>query len=174
MSDGSNSGRQHVGDIEHMTDASNGKHPTTAGAAENLQFAALPYQVDRRGSLRILLVTSRETGRWIIPKGWPMQGKRPHEAAAIEAFEEAGVVGKAMARAIGSYEYWKREKLVSKLCSVDVYPMPIDRLEPSWPEDGQRERRLFEIEVAASLVEEPSLRALIAAFRAPKSKARRR
>ena len=90
----------------------------------------------------------------------------PHETAAIEAFEEAGVVGEPIPRAIGSYEYWKREGSVSKLCWVDVYPLPIDRLEVNWPEDSQRERRLFEVEVA-SLDEEPRLGKLIAAFRLP-------
>lgn len=163
-----------MGGIEEMTDKPNDNVASTTNGADHVQFAALPYQVDRRGNVRVLLVTSRETARWIIPKGWPMKRKRPHEAAAIEAFEEAGVVGKPISRAIGSYEYWKREKLVSKLCSVDVFPLPIDRLEPSWPEDSERERKFFEIEIAASLVEEPSLRDLIAAFRVPKAKAKRR
>lgn len=140
----------------------------TVNGAENLQFAALPYQVDRQGGVRILLVTSRETARWIIPKGWPMEGKMPHEAAAIEAFEEAGVIGEPITRAIGSYQYWKREESVSKLCRVDVYPLPIDRLEENWLEEAQRERRFFEVEVAASLVDEPSLKELIAAFRVPR------
>lgn len=150
-----------------MTDKPSGKAGAIANGTEKLQFAALPYQVDRRGSIRILLVTSRETARWIIPKGWPIKGKMPHETAAIEAFEEAGVVGCPVTRAIGSYEYWKREESVSTLCSVDVYPLPIDRLEANWPEDGQRERQFFEIDIAASLVEEPSLRELIAGFRVP-------
>jgi 8-oxo-dGTP pyrophosphatase MutT (NUDIX family) len=150
-----------------MTGNSNRKSGASPAGGENLQFAALPYQVDRRGGVRILLVTSRETARWIIPKGWPMEGKLPHEAAAIEAYEEAGVVGEPMTRTIGSYEYWKREESASKLCSVAVYPLPIDRLEASWPEDSQRERRFFEIDVAAELVEEPSLSELIAAFRVP-------
>jgi 8-oxo-dGTP pyrophosphatase MutT (NUDIX family) len=157
-----------------MTNKPTGKPAATANGAENLQFAALPYQVDRRGSVKILLVTSRETARWIIPKGWPMKGKMPHEAAAIEAFEEAGVVGEPKTRAIGSYQYWKREALVSKLCRVDVYPLPIDRLEESWLEEAQRERQFFAVEVAASLVEEPSLKELINAFRVPKMSAKRR
>lgn len=157
-----------------MTSKTNGKTDSTPDGTDNLQFAALPYHVDRKGNVTILLVTSRETARWIIPKGWPMKGKQPHEAAAIEAFEEAGVVGTPMSRSIGSYEYWKRLESVSKLCSVDVYPLPVDRLEAKWPEDDQRERQFFAIDVAATLVEEPSLSELIASFRIPKTKAGRR
>ena len=63
-----------------MKNKSKGKSAATEDSAESLQFAALPYQIDRQGTVRILLVTSRETGRWIIPKGWPMKGKLPHEA----------------------------------------------------------------------------------------------
>jgi 8-oxo-dGTP pyrophosphatase MutT (NUDIX family) len=151
-----------------MTNKSDGNPATTADGAGKLQFAALPYQINRQGTVRILMVTSRETGRWIIPKGWPMDGKLPHEAAAIEAFEEAGVVGEPIARSIGMYEYWKQRDSASMFCRVAVFPLPIDRLEPRWPEETQRERRFFDLETAASLVEEPSLKRLIASFRAPK------
>lgn len=133
-------------------------------AAESLQFAALPYRIGRAASVDVLLITSRETARWIVPKGWPIEGKEPYETAAIEAFEEAGVVGKPKRRAIGSYEYWKRLESFSTLCRVDVYPLPIDHLEENWPEEPQRQRKLFDFETAASLVDEPSLQRLIASF----------
>src|ERR1700755_1994635 len=69
------------------------------------QFAALPFQIAPDG-LRVLLLTSRETRRWIIPKGWPIRGMKPREVAAREAFEEAGLVGRvAGKRSIGSYNY---------------------------------------------------------------------
>jgi 8-oxo-dGTP pyrophosphatase MutT (NUDIX family) len=58
----------------------------------------------------VLLVTSRDTRRWIIPKGWPQKGKAPHRAAAREAFEEAGVVGAVGRRPVGSFAYEKRFK----------------------------------------------------------------
>ncbi|HEX2018774.1 MAG TPA: NUDIX hydrolase, partial [Aurantimonas sp.] len=70
------------------------------------QFAALPFRTDADG-VEVLLVTSRDTGRWVIPKGWPMKNRRPHRAAAIEAFEEAGVVGKASKVPMGTYDYDK-------------------------------------------------------------------
>ena len=70
------------------------------------QFAALCYRV-KDGKTRVLLVTSRGTGRWIIPKGWPMDGKTPAETAAQEAWEEAGVTGKVQDMCLGLFSYRK-------------------------------------------------------------------
>jgi len=129
-----------------------------------LQYAALPF---RRGPerLEILLVTSRETHRWIIPKGWPMKGKAPHAAAAREALEEAGVVGKVGKEAIGAYHYVKRLKNGAPLdCVVDVFPLAVARQRKQWPEQGQRTAHWFSVEDAAEAVDEPELRALILAF----------
>lgn len=58
------------------------------------QYAALCFRYADGGTIEILLVTSRTSGRWIIPRGWPMKRKKPHQAAAIEAWEEAGVRGR--------------------------------------------------------------------------------
>ncbi len=71
-----------------------------------MQYAALPYRV--RDGLELLLITSRETGRWVIPKGWPMKGKTAHAAAAREALEEAGLKGKIGKQSLGDYSYGKR------------------------------------------------------------------
>jgi 8-oxo-dGTP pyrophosphatase MutT (NUDIX family) len=78
-------------------------------AAKRVQYAALPY---RSSNVRteVMLVTSREARRWIIPKGWPQKGKAPHRSAAREAFEEAGIVGTVGRRPIGSFAYKKRIK----------------------------------------------------------------
>ena len=57
----------------------------------------------RRGSCEVMLITSRDTGRWIVPKGWPMRGKPDDEAAAQEAFEEAGVEGEISRDPVGSF-----------------------------------------------------------------------
>ncbi|NDW07624.1 NUDIX hydrolase [Jiella pacifica] len=81
------------------------------------QVAALPYWIDPDGKLKLLLVTSRDTGRWVLPKGWPMKGRRPHKAAQIEAFEEAGIDGKSRKRAIGTYDYDKDGQIP---CRVQV------------------------------------------------------
>jgi 8-oxo-dGTP pyrophosphatase MutT (NUDIX family) len=128
------------------------------------QYGALPYVMDERGAVRVLLVTSRETRRWVIPKGWPMKGREPHEAAAQEAFEEAGVLGEAAPVPIGAYPYWKRRKRTFKLLTVEVYPLRVRDLADTWPEAHQRERAWAAPERAAALVDEPGLVALLDAF----------
>src|SRR5580658_9664578 len=77
-----------------------------AQAAERLQIAALPSRRTAAGGVEVLLITSRETGRFIIPKGWPMKQLSDPDAAAREAYEEAGVVGKVKRKPIGDYFYW--------------------------------------------------------------------
>ena len=127
------------------------------------QYAALPFRYLH--SLEILLISSRDTGRWVIPKGWPMKGRKPHAAAAREALEEAGLVGQIGKRSIGSYSYVKRLKNGAPLvCEVDVFPLKVDRQRPRWREQNQRTVRWFPAEEAATLVEEPGLQALIDEF----------
>src|SRR3546814_1037251 len=72
------------------------------------QVAALPYQIDAAGHARVMLITSRESRRWVVPKGNPVKGIALHEAAAHEAFEEAGVTGIPCPTALGEYRYAKR------------------------------------------------------------------
>lgn len=128
-----------------------------------VQYAALPYSWF--GGLRILMVTSRETGRWVLPKGWPMARKKPHAAAAREAMEEAGVTGKIGKTPLGAYPYLKRLKDGTDLpCMVKVYPLEIARQLKRWPEMGQRTLQWFEPETAAQAVQEPELAELIRAF----------
>jgi 8-oxo-dGTP pyrophosphatase MutT (NUDIX family) len=137
---------------------------TAAAAAEKVQYATLPYRIEADGSLTLLLVTSRETRRWVVPKGWPMKGKKPYQAAAREAYEEAGIAGKPEKRPIGAYRYWKRRDAAFSLCRVEVFPLQVDHLEESWPEQGERTRQWFDPETAASLVDEPGLESLITSF----------
>jgi 8-oxo-dGTP pyrophosphatase MutT (NUDIX family) len=63
-------------------------------AARRIQYAALPYRARGKSELEVMLVTSRGSRRWIIPKGWPKRGIPAHDTAAKEAFEEAGVIGR--------------------------------------------------------------------------------
>ncbi|KAA2235732.1 NUDIX hydrolase [Salinarimonas soli] len=129
------------------------------------QYAALPYRRDADGGLRLLLVTSRETRRWVIPKGWPMRGVKPHGVAAREAYEEAGVEGGIGRRGIGFYYYHKRLKDGSTVpVCVEVFPLEVSRQHERWPERGQRTSRWATPEEAAGLVEEESLSGLIRAF----------
>ncbi|MEO8115793.1 MAG: NUDIX domain-containing protein, partial [Phenylobacterium sp.] len=112
--------------------------------------------------LKVLLITSRETGRWVIPKGWPMKGKRPHAAAAREAFEEAGVVGQIAKTALGDYGYDKRMKTGQTLpCRVEVFALKVTAQRRSWPEKDERTSQWFDWEEAAEAVEEDELASLI-------------
>jgi 8-oxo-dGTP pyrophosphatase MutT (NUDIX family) len=113
------------------------------------------------GALRVLLVTSRETGRWVIPKGWLAKGLRHHKSAAREAMEEAGVSGRIGTKPIGSYQYIKRDDKADHLLGVSVFLLAVSKQKNRWPEQEQRQRAWFSIEVAARRVAEPELRTLI-------------
>jgi 8-oxo-dGTP pyrophosphatase MutT (NUDIX family) len=126
---------------------------------DHLQFAALPFCYGDDGRPRIMLLTSRETRRWVIPKGWPMRGRKPGEVAAQEAFEEAGLLGTIVGkRPIGSYHYEKQlSPHHSALCEVTVFLFLVERQLDDWPEKGERETRWFEPAEACQLVDEGGL-----------------
>lgn len=126
------------------------------------QVGALPFRFGRDGKPKILLVTSRESRRWVIPKGWPMKGRKPFEAAAREAYEEAGLRGAIGKRPIGHYLYQKRLKnLDAVLCQVKVFPLEVRKQLKHFPEENQRDLRWFSPADAAEAVSEPGLAALI-------------
>lgn len=126
------------------------------------QIAALPVHWDKNGKLRILMVTSRDRGRWVMPKGWQMDGKKPWRAAEIEALEEAGAVGYISDTAIGHYHYDKRMEDGKKIpCRVTLYPMVVGKLKRRWKERKQRRRHWFSPKKAAKLVEEKELSELL-------------
>jgi len=87
-----------------------------------VQYAALPWRTAGR-QVQILLITSRRTRRWVIPKGWPMRGLKPQHAAAIEASEEAGLVGQIDERPFGAYHYAKELKRGPPV-DVEVHVFP--------------------------------------------------
>jgi 8-oxo-dGTP pyrophosphatase MutT (NUDIX family) len=126
------------------------------------QIAALPIIWDKDGRLRVLMITSRDSGRWVMPKGWLMDGKKPWHAAEIEALEEAGAIGFISDRAIGEYHYIKRLDRRAKVrCRVVVYPMVVEKLKKRWKERKERKRHWFSPRKAAKLVEEKELSALL-------------
>jgi 8-oxo-dGTP pyrophosphatase MutT (NUDIX family) len=125
------------------------------------QVAALPLTIGDDEVVRVLLLTSRETKRWVIPKGWPMKGRKPYEAAAQEALEEAGVIGQAKKKPIGSYVYFKRREAHFDVCRVDVYRLVVKKQLKNWREKDQREARWFTLDEAADLVHEPGLATLL-------------
>ena len=128
------------------------------------QIAALPW---RRGinGVEILLVTTRTTKRWVIPKGWTMDGKADHEAAAIEAYEEAGVRGDVEPTPLGNYGYLKvlREGKARHV-NVLVYEMRVRELLDDWPEREERQRQWFDQAQALAMIGEPELLPIVAAF----------
>lgn len=139
-----------------------------AGAQKNsirTQFGALCYRV-RDDKTQILLITSRRSGRWIIPKGWPMDRQTPAQAALTEAQEEAGVHGKAYNICLGLFTYVKlidgaNEDLP---CAVSVFPVRTKKLLGSYPEAKERRRKWFSQRKAAKRVREPELRKIIENF----------
>ncbi len=131
------------------------------------QYGALCWRM-LRGVVQVLLVTSRDTGRWVIPKGWPMPDRTPEGAAAREAWEEAGVEGEVSARCVGLFSYDKVLSVeVSVPCVVAVYPLRVTRLRDSFPERKVRKRKWFTTEKAARKVMEPELGAILATFAPP-------
>lgn len=117
----------------------------------------------RKKRFEVLLVTGRRSHRWTIPKGWPMVGKSLAEAAAQEAFEEAGVRGTIDPVPVGSFDHIKQNLPSGELLEVRilVHPLSVDRELPKWPEIGQRRRKWFSVEEAAKKVDSEELRALI-------------
>lgn len=133
------------------------------GKVVERQVAALPLRLTPEGRIEVLLITSRETGRWVIPKGNPMKGRKRREVAGIEAHEEAGIAGTVEPGPWRSFEYWKRRDDGFVLCRVAVFLMLVNRMEPDWKEATQRQRMWLPARIAARLVLEPGLQALIEA-----------
>jgi 8-oxo-dGTP pyrophosphatase MutT (NUDIX family) len=130
-----------------------------------VQYAALPWR-RKHSETEVMLVTSRGTGRWIIPKGWPMKRKAPYAAAAREALEEAGVVGQIGKEPIGSFPYRKLLKQGRAIdCEVQVFPLEVSRQRKTWPEKGKRKVQWLSLSDASKAVQEPVLRAIIRGLR---------
>lgn len=138
-----------------------------AGCAARTQLAALCWRI-KNGEVQVLLITSRETGRWVLPKGWPVPKRCDASAAAMEAWEEAGVRGKIQGM-IGCYAY---DKIVNRgtsqeaamPCHVDVHVLEVQKLAKRYPESRQRRRKWFAPQRAAQLVDEPALSAILASY----------
>ncbi|MBB6413246.1 MULTISPECIES: NUDIX hydrolase [Mesorhizobium] len=126
------------------------------------QVAAIPFRLNARGDVEVMLVTSRTTRRFIVPKGWPMKGKSGRKAATIEAREEAGVLGKTLKEPAGTYSYWKR--LANRFVRVDVivYLLEVTEELADWQEAKRRQRAWLPAADAATLIDEPDLSTLVA------------
>jgi 8-oxo-dGTP pyrophosphatase MutT (NUDIX family) len=137
---------------------------SSPGQPPRLQVAALCWRRSAKG-LRILLITSRDTGRWVIPKGWPMRNRTEAEAAAREAYEEAGLRGIVSSRSLGVYTYLKLLRAGRSIpCVVRVYPLEAREMMRTFPETGQRRAKWFDPEKAARRVAEHELAEMIRNF----------
>ena len=147
----------------------NNEHPPRFRRVSE-QVAALPYRRAADGRIEVLLVTSRDTGRWIVPKGNAMPGLEPWEAAAVEAWEEGGVRGAAGPTPLGRFHYHKRRRLrPPRELTVALYPLLVHDQAADWPERHERVTQWVDLAGAAAAVAEPELKNLIAGFREPPS-----
>ncbi len=131
------------------------------------QYAALCYRLKKKSNeVEVLLMTSRDTGRWVIPKGWPMDRRHSHEVAAQEAFEEAGVRGIVEKQTIGAYHYPKVLKNGLKVnCKVQVYALEVSDIAKNFKEKGERKLEWVSCDEAVKRVREPELRNLFLLFK---------
>jgi len=132
------------------------------------QVAAICWRLSHKNgrALEVLLITSLNSKRWIVPKGWPEPDLSPAENAAREAFEEAGVTGKISAQPVGSYHYLKERKDGGGMpCSVEVFALAVTKQLDDWPEKNARELAWLPIDQAMARVAEPGLRQMLKDFR---------
>lgn len=127
------------------------------------QFGALCWRI-RKKKVEIALITSRRTARWIIPKGWPVEGATPTEAASLEAWEEAGIEGKVGQTCLGIFSYAKAVDDGMQPCVVAVFPLEAERVHSDWPESSQRRRKWMSRKKAAKVVSSVELAQIIRAF----------
>lgn len=129
------------------------------------QVAALCWRRAKGGALQVLLVTSRDTGRWIVPKGWLIGERTPADSALVEAWEEAGVQGRASGSPVGQFVYSKvLDGGIALPVRVDLYPVEVQRLKRRFPEAGQRDRRWFTRAEATARLADAELARLVASF----------
>lgn len=127
------------------------------------QFAALCFRFNG-ADLEICIVTSRKSKRWILPKGWPMHNQTPAQAAATEAWEEAGVRGQAIDHCLGAYSYTKPLSKNPTPVVVMIYPVAVKEVSDCWPEQHDRKRKWVVQRKAAKKLQEPELRRIVATF----------
>lgn len=123
------------------------------------QSGVIPYRV-RDGKVEVLLISTRKSQKWVIPKGGICKGMTPPDSAAKEAWEEAGVIGQVNTEKIGAYKYRKR----GNLYRVNLFWLPVEKVLEDWPESGERKRIWLEINHAAMIVKENSLKKILQSY----------
>ncbi|KQT06845.1 MULTISPECIES: NUDIX hydrolase [unclassified Rhizobium] len=134
------------------------------------QYGALCFRYKNQGpEFEVLLVTSRDSQRWIIPKGWPIKGKKPHQAAAVEAWEEAGVRGRGPKTAAGRYTYLKiLDDGDVAPCIVDIFEIEVLKTSDKFKERGERRLDWMSPDEAARRVREIELKSFLVEFKPSK------
>lgn len=135
------------------------------------QCAALPFK-EEGGETLVMLITSWETGRWILPKGWAEKRLTEAELAAKEAYEEAGIIGDVSPAPISCYHYTKRMEVENRECAVNVYPLRVTQLLDVWKEAHQRRREWFTLPQAALHVDDGELVTILLSLAAPRTLSR--
>jgi 8-oxo-dGTP pyrophosphatase MutT (NUDIX family) len=126
------------------------------------QFGAAPFRFREDGQIEVLLVTTRETKRWMVPKGWPIKKLGPLGTAIREAYEEAGVRGDG-GPSIGAFDYLKvMRKGPNQICEVELFLLRVTEELKDWPEKAERDRRWFSTQDASAAVEEKHLKMILA------------
>lgn len=129
------------------------------------QFGTLCWRV-HKDEVQVLLITGRRSGRWGIPKGWPVNGATPAKAAAREAWEEAGAKGRVTDVCLGIYAYSKQVAPDLALpCMVAIFPMKVRSLAEDWPEGKMRRRKWVTPKKASTMVDIPELKRILREFR---------
>lgn len=123
------------------------------------QSGVIPYRL-RNGKVEILLVTTRDRQRWVMPKGGIVNGMTPPASAAKEAWEEAGVIGQVEANKLGTYKYRKR----GKVYSVKMYLLPVEIVSSNYPEASSRYRRWLDAKQAIKLIKQAALKRILKAI----------
>lgn len=136
--------------------------PAAAGEAVLWQVGVLPWKITRKKGLRVLLITSRTRGRWIVPKGWPEEARAPFMSAALEAFEEAGVIGDIHPAPLTDYRSLKiDDDGMAHPCRVTLFAMQVRGTLTHWKEQDQRKRRWFGLAEAAERLDDAELAAFV-------------
>lgn len=115
------------------------------------QSAVIPFQKNG-DEIHIIVITSRNHKRWIVPKGIVEEALSPEDSAAKEALEEAGVKGQVYSNVIGEYQYEKW----GGICTVQVFPLEVQEILENW-EEMDRERKIVPLEEAKTLLTEKAL-----------------
>lgn len=143
--------------MNHLMMGDAGKAPDATPLEAKQQFGVLPWR-SRKGGMKVLLITSREKGRWIVPRGWPMNGRPPFMTAALEAFEEAGIIGDIDPQPLTDFHYLKGHDDGSREnVKVTLFGMQVQGTLTHWQERGQRKRQWFRLDEAAARLDDAEL-----------------